>query len=594
MRRELIYKTSILILFLALIACTNGRKPDEIHLRIIETTDVHGAIIPFDFLNGRDIKNSLAQVHTFVDGEKNKNEQEIILLDNGDILQGQPIVYLSNFIDTASVHICAKTMNFMGYDAATVGNHDIEAGHDVYDKLVDEFDFPWMAANAVNTSSGEPYFQPYTVIERKGLRIAVLGLITPGIPQWLPPKLYSGIIFEDMVKSASFWVTEIEKEEPDLIIGLFHAGHDYSYGGHTKSEPGNENGSLLVAENVPGFDIIFIGHDHDTMLDSLTNVAGETVYIVDPGSNARYAGVADIQLIYNRKKGEYSKKVALELVDISEYTPDPGFLEYLDQDYQETRQFVEEKVATLTESIYSREALFGNSAFADIIHRIQLDLTDADLSFTAPLAFNTVIEAGELTIADLFKLYRYENFLYTMNLSGREIRDYLEYSYGQWFNQMEDEYDHLLRLELDENGDVIRRWPSNSGRLSGRYYNFDSAVGINYTVDIGKPVGERINITSMADGSPYDLEHNYRVALNSYRGNGGGGHLTTGSGIADNELVDRITSSSAKDLRFHMMEWMIEKENLEPIKYNNWKVIPHSWWMKGKERDIKILFPTIE
>jgi len=111
---------------------------------------------------------------------RKNNIQEVILLDNGDILQGEPVVYFSNYMDTASIHVCAAAMNFMEYDAATVGNHDIEAGHDVYDKLVNEFHFPWMAANAIDISTGEPYFQPYTIIKRKGLRIAVLGLITPG------------------------------------------------------------------------------------------------------------------------------------------------------------------------------------------------------------------------------------------------------------------------------------------------------------------------------------------------------------------------------------------------------------------------------
>lgn len=594
-KKAFVYVPLSFLLLVLQIACTRGRKPDEIHLRIIETTDVHGSIFPYDFLNDRDTKNSLARVHAFVSKERKDNRHEVILLDNGDILQGDPAVYLSNYMDTASIHVCAGAMNFMEYDAATIGNHDIEAGHTVYDKLVNEFHFPWMAANALDTSTGEPYFQPYTLIKRNGLEIAVLGLVTPGIPQWLPPRLYSGISFEDMIKTASFWIKEIEKKEkPDLVIGLFHSGHDYSYGGQLNHEPGNENASLLVAEQVPGFDIIFIGHDHEVFLDSLTNLAGETVYIVDPGSHTRYAGIADVTLKFDQQTNEYVKKISLDLVDVSAFDPDPEFLDHLEHYFQQTRQFVAEKVAILSETLYSREALFGNAAFTDLIHTIQLDLTGADLSFTAPLSFNTVLEAGELTVGDLFKLYRFENFLYSMNLTGKEIRDYLEYSYGQWFNQMKNDSDHLLKFELNDQGEPVTNGPGNTARLNGRYYNFDSAAGINYIVDVSKPAGERITITTFINGAPFEEEKIYNVALNSYRGSGGGGHLTSGAGLTKSELTGRITFSTTRDFRFHMLEWMKDQQVIKPVPSNNWSVIPPEWWEKGKERDSRILFSFAE
>ena len=144
-----------------------------------------------------------------------QQDQEVILLDNGDLIQGDPMSYFYNFEDTTDTHIFADALNFMGYDAATIGNHDIEAGHDVYDKFRREINFPWLAANAVNIETNEPYFEPYTIIEKKGVRIAVLGLTTPSVPNWLPEKLWSGIEFEDMIESAEKWVEIIkEKEKP--------------------------------------------------------------------------------------------------------------------------------------------------------------------------------------------------------------------------------------------------------------------------------------------------------------------------------------------------------------------------------------------
>jgi len=173
-----------------------------VKLKVIETSDVHGSIFPYDFINDKEINTSLAQIYTYVKEERAKKDQQVILLDDGDILQGQPIVYYYNFEKTDTPHICAQVMNYMEYDAGTVGNHDIEPGHPVYDRLVKEFNFPWLAANAVNEKDGEPYFKPYTIIKRGEIKIAVLGMITPGIPNWLPRDIWSGIEFKDMVETA--------------------------------------------------------------------------------------------------------------------------------------------------------------------------------------------------------------------------------------------------------------------------------------------------------------------------------------------------------------------------------------------------------
>lgn len=224
----------IIILAFALLLLTINTSAQIINLKIVETSDVHGAIFPSDLRNDRPFSSSLAQVMTYLRQERAKDDQQLILLDNGDILQGDPIVYYYNFEKTNTTHIYADVMNFMQYDAGTVGNHDIEAGHDVYDKFNKELTFPWLAANIVRTSDGKPYFKPYTMIERAGVRIAVLGLITPSIPNWLPEKIWKGMEFQDMIESAKKWVKEIKlREQPDMIIGLFHAGVDYTYAGQT-------------------------------------------------------------------------------------------------------------------------------------------------------------------------------------------------------------------------------------------------------------------------------------------------------------------------------------------------------------------------
>ena len=590
MRKKTHLILTTLILLIA-VSCGQVQRPEKLTIKIIETSDVHGAIFPYDLKNGREVNHSLAQVFSYVEQERAKPGQVVIFLDNGDILQGDPIVYYYNFENTKEKHICSQVMNFMGYDAATVGNHDIEPGHAVYDKLENEFDFPWLAANAVHQSSGKPYFKPYVILKKEGVKIAILGLITPAIPNWLPEKIWEGIEFEDMIESANKWSAKIRKEEkPDLLIGLFHAGADHTYNNQDALTPKNENASKLVAEQVPGFDVVFVGHDHHGWNKMITNWAGKEVLLLGPTSRARNVAVANIELKLNKVTNQYRKSMAGEIVAMNDFIPDMAFMEKFSGALESGKTYVESPVGRFTKTINSSDAMFGDSPLIDLIHQVQLELTGAQISFAAPLSFDMQIDEGEFYVRDMFKLYRFENLLYTMELSGQEIKDFLEYSCNLWFNQMENENDHLLKFKKNEDGSLVKSRQGNVFQLENAYYNFDSGEGIVYITDVTRPYGKRVNITSLADGTPFDLNKKYTVALNSYRGNGGGNHLVAGSKIRQELLQDRIINTTEKDLRFHMMEWLEEKGEITPVANNNWKILPESWVETARPKDYVLLF----
>jgi 2',3'-cyclic-nucleotide 2'-phosphodiesterase / 3'-nucleotidase len=561
-------------------------------VKIIETSDVHGAIFPYSLKDNKEINTSLARVSTYVNQQRADTNQIVFLLDNGDIIQGNPAVYYYNFEKTDTINLYADVMNYMKYDAGTIGNHDIETGHAVYDKFNKELDFPWLAANAINTETNQPYFKPYTTVERSGVKIAILGLITPAIPQWLPENIWSGMRFDDMIETAQKWVKKIrETEQPDLMIGLFHAGVDYTYNDENENTYKNENASRLVAEKVDGFDLIFVGHDHAGWNFKTKSPSGKEVLILGTTASAQNVAVANYTLKYDKVCMIYDKKqIVGELVDMKDYAIDQSFVNHFSKNLTEVRNYISRPVGEFTEMISSRESMFGPSKFVDLIHTVQLELTDADVSFTAPLSFNTKIEAGKLYARDMFDLYRYENFLYTMELSGQEINDYLEFSYGNWMNQMKDENDHLLKFKLDEKGNLVYSERTKSPELEERFYNFDSAAGIEYIVDVSKPVGERINIIRFSNGNDFDLNKKYKAAINSYRGNGGGGHLTRGAKIPHDELSKRVINSTEKDLRYFVMKWIENKQTVEPKLLNNWKVVPENFWLAGKQKDYQLLF----
>lgn len=264
-----------------------------VKLKIVETSDVHGNYYPYNFITRHEWKGSLARIYSFVQKEREQYKENLILLDNGDILQGQPTAYYYNYIDTVSPHLCSEMMNFMKYDAGNMGNHDVETGRAVFDRWIATCDFPVLGANIIDTSTGKPHLAPYKVLERDGVKIVVLGMITPAIPAWLSENLWKGLRFDDMEETARKWMKIIrEKENPDLVIGLFHAGQE----AFKMSGKYNENASLNVAKNVPGFDIVLMGHDHARECKKVMNVAGDSVLIIDPASNGIVLSNVDVTL----------------------------------------------------------------------------------------------------------------------------------------------------------------------------------------------------------------------------------------------------------------------------------------------------------
>ncbi|HPA86741.1 MAG TPA: bifunctional UDP-sugar hydrolase/5'-nucleotidase [Bacteroidales bacterium] len=581
------FKTSLLkiCLFSFLLAIVSCGRSGKNSITILFTTDLHGVILPYDFIEKKDMDVSLASISTYVNSVR-KEGSPVILLDNGDNLQGQPPVYYYNFIDTASSHINSVAMNFMGYDACTVGNHDIEAGHSVYDRLVNEYKFPLLAANAVRTADGEPYFKPYTVIEKGGIKTVVFGLITTGVPGWLPPELYSGMEFNDLLETAKKHMPDILSEKPDLVVGLFHTGWD-----GPEDEGGSHregNGAYSVARNVPGFDVILCGHNHNVINTTIENVAGETVLVLEGGSRADKVGRVDVVFEKDITTGKIHKLMKGSIADVKDFSPDRLFLKKLEKQNKVLLDYVNREIATFTSGVTSRDSYFGSSPFVDMIHRIQLDITKADLSFAAPLSFDVGIKPGIVTVGDMFKLYRFENLLYTMSLSGSEINKYLEFSYSDWLSTMKGPDDHMLKFRLDEKGNPVIR--NGEAWLRNQPYNFDSAVGIDYTVDISKPEGKRVKILSFSDGRPFDPSEVYNVALNSYRGNGGGGHLIEGVGLRGSDLQERLIRSTERDLRFYILEYLAEKQTITPEAFNNWKILPEEWVKAARERDYELLF----
>ena len=581
------FLTAIAIMALALTAQAQTQK--TVRLKVIETSDVHGHFFPYDFMEKKPLKGTLSRASTYINRQRQAYGDRLLLIDNGDILQGQPCVYWSNYVMPDDENLAAQVINYMKYDAETVGNHDVEPGHKVYDKWIREVRCPLLGANIVKEEckGGEASPQsiytglkPYSVHYREGVKIVVLGMLTPAIPNWLNKSVWKGIEFEEMTSCARKWVKYIkETERPDLIFGLFHSGLN----GGIKTGDYEENATESVAREVPGFDIIFFGHDHQVHNEWITCRDGNRVLCIDPSCYVNNVAEAEIELTYANGRLT-SKDIKGQIVSVRDEEIDQQMVSHFQPTIDRIKTYVDRRIGRFENAIYTRESFFGNSAFTDLIHNLQMQISKADISLNAPLSFNTVINAGDVTQGDMFKLYRFENLLFVLRMTGEEIRKHLEYSYDMWTNTMKTADDHALRLNDDSKED--------QQRTGFQYYtfNFDSACGIDYEVDLTKPDGQKVRILRMTNGQPFDEKRWYRVVMNSYRANGGGELLTRGAGIPKDSLEGRVLFHSDLDQRYYLTQEIERMGTVNPQPNHNWRFVPEAWARPALKRDSLLLF----
>lgn len=579
----------------AMTLCACQSKPDQADLVLLYTTDVHGACLHYDFKHDTLARTSLANVATYLHEVRQANPtNNVMLFDTGDFLQGQPSMYYYNYVDTTSLHVAAAIYNYLGYDAVGMGNHDIETGELVYfDRLPSQLSMPLLCANAIDQRTHRPMFRPYTVIERQGIRIAVLGMITPNIAAWLPKQLWPNLEFQDMVECARQWVPIIQtKEKPDLLIGLFHSGSDYTVNNSDLDTYMNENGGIPAAIKVPGFDIVLCGHDHQECLTTITNEAGQQVTVLDAHTQASKVGRADIHLWRdgNTENGTYNKQITTSLVQMKDYAPDPEFCAHFQPAVDKVNDYINKPLGYLSTTLHGEPSLYGPSMFMDFIHNVQLWATGADISMAAVLSPRDSVQAGPLTMRQLFTLYKYENLLFMVEMTGAEVKRYLEFGFDRQFNVMQSADDHLLVFLRDEKGEIARN--SFGPRLVTPTFNYTSAAGIRYTLDLTKPQGERLTIHSMSDGTPFEPAKRYKVALNSYQASGGGDFLPIGLGWKKEELDRRLVSAEPKDVRGYVSDYITSHDTIVPSLRGDWEIVPADWWKRGMETDRKFTNPN--
>ncbi|MDT8299038.1 MAG: 5'-nucleotidase C-terminal domain-containing protein, partial [Spirochaetaceae bacterium] len=297
-----------------------------------------------------------------------------------------------------------------------------------------------------------------------------------------------------------------------------------------------------------------------------------------------------VRMDYDEKTGVWKASLTGGIVDGADLPVDAEFVSRFSGAKTEVMEYVNKPIGRFTKSISTRDSMFKDSAFVDLIHEIQLELTDADVSFAAPLSLDAQINEGDIYVRDMFNLYKYENLLYTMELTGGQIDDFLEYSYGNWMDTMTGPQDQLIRFKKDDSGNLVFNERYNSYDTVTRYYNYDSAAGIDYVVDVSAPEGDKVEILRFSDGAPFSESAAYEVAINSYRASGGGGHLTRGAGLDKEDIESATLGSTDKDLRYYLMKWIENERVVTPAADDNWRVEPAEWASAGAAASYPMLY----
>ena len=492
--------------FLALIlACTPPnqlRTPEVIDLAVATTTDVHGRLRAWDYYaNEVDAVRGLSRAATIVDSVRVANPGRVILLDGGDLLQGNPLAYVAARVSRDRTNPIVAAMNVMHYDASAIGNHEYNYGVPYLDSAVRQAPFPFLSANTFRIDPvGIHAYLPWTIVERAGLKVGIVGATTPGVTLWDAENIRGRLRFGDIVPAIRDAVREVRAKGADIVLVTVHSGlnEPSSYDTVSTGVP-SENVAARVASEVPGIDLVLYGHSHKEVRGS---TIGQTL-LIQPKNWATSVDIA--HLIVSRASGHWVvTEKRSDIVQAAGHAESPAVLAATDAIHRETVAYVTTAIGSTPERWSGDSARVKDTPLIDFILETERKAAGSDLASTAAFSTELVMGPGPITIAQVAQLYPYDNTLRAIRINGKQLRDYLEFS-SRYYRMPSSP---TAPLETD---------PQIPG------YNFDIVSGVDYAMDVSRPLGSRITRLDYK-GTPVRDTDSFTMALNNYRQTGGGGY----------------------------------------------------------------------
>ena len=517
---------------------------DTLELLVASTTDVHGRLRGWDYFAARsDTIRSLARAATVVDSLRAAHPDRVLLVDAGDLLQGTPMTYVAARVAPDQPHPVPAAMNAMRYDAAAIGNHEFNYGVPTLDRAVAQARFPFLAANVRRADGSRPY-RAWTMVERGGAKVALVGGTTPGAMVWDRDNLAAAkLTIGDIVPAVREAVGEARAAGADVVVAVLHSGLDEpsSYDTTVARLPG-ENVSARIAREVQGVDVVIFGHSHRQLAD--TTIGGALV--MQPKNWSESVGVARLQLVRSGARWTVAAKRGA-LVPTIGRAESPAVLA--------ATQGAHERAVSYAASVIGTTAVAWRADSSRVVDTPLLDFTlevmrragKADLAASAAFSLDASLDAGPVTVAEMARLYPYENTLRVVRVTGAQLRAFLEHS-ARYYQQ----------AGATAAGAVDRAVPG---------YNFDVVAGADYVLDLGRPVGQRVTSLTFR-GRPVADTDTFTLAVNNYRQTGGGGFsMLAGAPVVRDE---------GQEIRQLLIDEVKARGTLRPEAYftRNWRLEP--------------------
>jgi 2',3'-cyclic-nucleotide 2'-phosphodiesterase/3'-nucleotidase len=555
------------------------KPPKTWDLTVLGTSDTHGNVYNWDYYRDAEFDDSkhndvgVAKLATLVNQIRAERKgRATLVLDAGDTIQGTPLAtYYAKqepITSTGATHPMANAMNVLRYDAVTLGNHEFNYGLPLLATWIGQLGFPALAANAINEKTGKPAFLPYVIKEvdlgghgAPTLKVGILGLTNPGVAIWDKGNVEGKLVFADMVATAATWVPVMRRRGADLVIISAHGGDSgtSSYG----PELPNENPVALIAEQVPGIDAILFGHAHNEVPEKfVTNKAtGAQVLTSEPSKWGQRLTRMDFTL--TREKGRW--KVVGKgstMLNTNTVVEDPAVLAAVRGQHDTTVGYVNQIVAQSTEELSTVESRYKDTPILDFINHVQAEVVTAALAGTpyanlpvlsqaSPFSRTAVFPAGDVRIRDVAGLYLFDNTLEAVVMTGAEVKAYLEYS-AKYFKTW-------------AAGETIDLANINDPTVPD--YNYDAISGLEYDIDIAKPVGQRITrLVLPGTDTPVAADAQFVMAVNNYRRSGGGNF----PGIVKTQVYNQ-----QQEIRQLLIDWAQAKGEIRPVDFAvlNWRLV---------------------
>ena len=520
-------------------------QAQELHLQVLASTDTHGHILPLDSFTLKPEGEGWARLATLV-RERRAANPNTLLLDCGDTLQGEPLNYVRTKLHPELPEPAVAVMNDLGYSAMALGNHDFDWGMEVLRRTEKEARFPFLSANTVQAANGKEAFTPSITVEVAGVKVAILGLTTPGVPRWEEPWCYAGLRFLDPVEVARNLVPRL-RQQADLVIVAMHGGL-----GRLPGRADDANFALRLAEEVPGIDLLLIGHTHQPVCTTHKGVA-----ILQAHVYGRVLARAEFTLVRSGNRWRPAAPPLTELLPVSAEGPqDPKVLELTAELRRETDRYLDTLATNLTTDLDGRWARIEDGPLMQLLHSVQREAAGAQLSAASVPPPRLYIPKGQTSIRQFWPLMPYENRVARIRISGAQLKAYLEHAASSFG------FSHQPELFA----------PGMA------YYDVDTVSGCSYALDLTKPVGNRV-VDLVFQGRPVLPEQGFTLALNTFRLYGGSGYMEA---IGFKGQPEMVTTLGLRNLLFQRL---LAKPNLDPEGAPpTWRTIP----FLDRERLLKV------